>query len=96
MAVWTVYIILCSDDSLYTGIATDVQRRFRQHALQKGAKYFRRCLPEAIVYAESGHSRASASRREAAIKKMPRQAKLLLIAAGVGDFDGGSSGCVAR
>ncbi|MGZ4959358.1 MAG: GIY-YIG nuclease family protein [Methylomonas sp.] len=76
---WSVYMILCSDSSLYTGITTDVDRRFREHASQKGAKYFRRCRPESMVFVEGGHTRASASRREALIKKMNREDKLQLI-----------------
>lgn len=75
---WSVYMILCSDSSLYTGITTDVDRRFHQHASQKGAKYFRSRRPERIVFVEAGHSRASASRREAAIKKLKREDKLRL------------------
>jgi putative endonuclease len=77
---WSVYIIICSDGSLYTGITTDVGRRFNQHATQKGAKYFRSCQPERIVYLEDGHDRQSASQREAAIKKMKRREKLQMIA----------------
>ncbi len=77
---WSVYMILCSDSSLYTGITTDVDRRFRQHASHKGAKYFRCCQPERVVFVEDGHTRASASRREAIVKKMKREDKLRLIA----------------
>ena len=84
---WSVYMILCSDSSLYTGITTDVDRRFRQHASQKGAKYFRHCQPQRIVFVEEGHSRGSASQREAAIKKMKREGKLQLIAEYPGGFD---------
>jgi len=73
-------MILCSDSSLYTGITTDVERRFRQHLLCKGAKYFRHCRPLRLVYVEQGHNRGTASRREAAIKKMKRIEKLELIA----------------
>jgi putative endonuclease len=76
---WSVYIILCSDGSLYTGISTDVQRRFLQHQNGKGAKYFRSCRPTNIVFLESGHSRVSAAQREAEIKKMPRKDKIRLI-----------------
>ncbi len=68
--IWQVYIILCSDDSLYTGISTDVERRFAQHVEGTGAKYFRRCSPCRLVYLENDHDRSSASRREAQIKKM--------------------------
>ncbi len=70
-------MIRASDRSLYTGISTDVERRFAQHQRGVGAKYFhagRR--PEQVVYCEAGHDRSSASRREAAIKKLPRSEKL--------------------
>lgn len=78
--MWTVYIIRASDASLYTGITTDVARRFAQHREGKGAKYFhsgRR--PQQLLYQESGHNRSTASRREAEIKKLSRSAKLRLI-----------------
>ena len=77
---WQVYIILCSDSSLYTGITIDVTRRLDQHAGQGGAKYFRGRQPEQLVYLENGHTRSSASKREAAIKKLGRTGKLRLIA----------------
>ncbi|SJM91297.1 conserved hypothetical protein [Crenothrix polyspora] len=77
---WSVYIILCSDDSLYTGITTDIARRFKQHAAQQGAKYFRGRQPMQLVYTEAEHSRRSASQRECAIKKLSRLQKLQLIA----------------
>jgi len=67
---WQVYIILCKDNSLYTGITTAVQRRFAQHLAGKGAKYFRGHSPLRLVYLEDGHDRRSASRREAEIKKL--------------------------
>lgn len=76
---WHVYIILCSDDSLYTGITTDVDRRFQEHAGGRGAKYFRGRQPLRVVYVEQGHSRSSASIREAQIKKLTREEKLLLV-----------------
>jgi len=76
---WHVYIILCSDDSLYTGVTTDVERRFRQHAQGRGAKYFRGRQPLRVVYLEHNHSRSSAASREARIKAMDRPTKLDLI-----------------
>jgi len=76
---WQVYMILCSDDSLYTGITTDVSRRLEQHAARRGARYFRARRPREIVYLESGHSRSSASRREALIKRLKRADKQALI-----------------
>jgi len=79
-ATWSVYIILCSDDSLYTGITTDPARRLRQHAAGRGARYFRGRQPLRLVYLEHGHSRSSASQRECLIKAMPRAEKGRLIA----------------
>jgi len=76
---WFVYIIHCTDDSLYTGISTDVEKRYKQHAAQQGAKYFRGRKPKQLVYQESGHDRSSASKRESAIKKLPRSHKIQLI-----------------
>jgi len=77
---WSVYIIRCTDDSLYTGITTDVSRRFTQHATQKGAKYFRARQPLQIIYVENGHDRSSASKRESHIKRLSKNEKLKLIA----------------
>ncbi len=76
---WLVYIIRCSDATLYTGITNDIERRCRQHARQQGAKYFRSRRPVAVVYLEPGHDRSSASRREAVIKKLQRAEKERLI-----------------
>ncbi|OQW71811.1 MAG: endonuclease [Proteobacteria bacterium ST_bin11] len=76
---WSVYIIECDDGSFYTGISTDVHRRFLQHGAGQGAKYFRARRPLKVIYAESGHTRSSASRREAAIKTLSRVEKMELI-----------------
>jgi putative endonuclease len=77
---WTVYIIRCDDESLYTGITTDLERRFQEHLEQpRGAKYFNGRKPMEVVYTETGHTRSSASQREAAIKKLSRNGKLGLI-----------------
>ena len=72
---WHVYIILCSDDTLYTGITTDVRRRMREHASGCGAKYFRGRKPKELLYLESGHDRSTASKRELSIKSMTRADK---------------------
>lgn len=78
---WSLYIIEASDTSLYTGITTDVERRFDEHSQgPRGARYFNGRNPLRIVYREDGHSRSSASRREAEIKKLSRDAKQQLIA----------------
>lgn len=77
---WHVYIILCSDDTLYTGITTDIDRRMRQHAGGVGAKYFRGRAPKRLVYLEGGFDRSSASKREYCIKAMKRADKDRLLA----------------
>lgn len=77
---WSVYIIESSTGSLYTGVSTDVARRFREHADgRRGARYFRGAKPKAVVFVEDGHTRSSACRREAAIKRLSREGKLALI-----------------
>jgi putative endonuclease len=77
---WFVYMILASDDQLYTGITTDIQRRWDEHTSGKaGAKYFRGRTPMLLCLLEDGHSHSTASQREAAIKKLNRIAKLQLI-----------------
>jgi len=72
-------MIYCTDGSLYTGITTDVERRYMQHAEQKGAKFFRGRKPSELVYKESGHDRSSATKREINIKQLSRANKILLI-----------------
>lgn len=72
-------MIHCSDDSLYTGITNDLEKRFRQHAEGKGAKYFRGRQPIEVVYMEQGHDRSSASKREAEIKKLTPVQKRVLV-----------------
>jgi len=83
---WQVYIILCSDDTFYTGITTDLQRRFTQHASGRGAKYFRGRQPLQVVYQESGHTRSSASSRELEIKALERAEKSTLIFSGTNEI----------
>lgn len=75
-----VYILECSDDSLYTGIAKDVDKRLEEHnSSDKGAKYTKARRPVKLVYKESSQDRSSASKREYAIKKLSRSKKLQLI-----------------
>jgi len=76
---WQVYIIFCSDDTLYTGITTDMERRFRQHEEGSGAKYFRGRQPLKVVYLEKDHTRSSASARELQIKSMNRADKQMMV-----------------
>lgn len=88
---WQVYIIICADNSLYTGITTDIERRFRQHTEGRGARYFRGRAPRRVVFLERGHCRSTASRREAEIKKMRRAEKCLLIASPVNEIEIGGA-----
>ncbi len=77
---WYVYIIRASDGSLYTGITTDVERRFAEHgSVLKGARFFRGRRPLKVEHIETHPDRSSAQRREAAIKKLSRDGKLELI-----------------
>lgn len=86
---WQVYIILCSDDTLYTGITTNIERRLSQHGGKRGgARYFRGRRPERVVYLEDGHTRSTAGRREAAIKKLNRVQKCNLIASEMNNITG--------
>jgi predicted GIY-YIG superfamily endonuclease len=75
---WWVYLLRCKDDTLYCGIALDVEARLRQHQDGKGAKYTRGREPLAMVYREACDSKAAALRRERLIKRMSRAAKLRL------------------
>jgi putative endonuclease len=79
-ADWLVYMILCSDHSLYTGISNNLARRFNQHGGMQGAKYFRGRQALKVVYVEDGHNRSTASKREFVIKKLKPTEKLSLIA----------------
>ncbi len=81
-ANWFVYILRCADDSLYTGVATDLQRRLREHndGGAQGARYTRARRPVTLVYSESAESRSAACRREAAIKKLCKAEKEGLVA----------------
>ncbi|MEA2047661.1 MAG: GIY-YIG nuclease family protein [Campylobacterota bacterium] len=76
-----VYIVKCSDDTLYTGIATELYRRIEEHNhSDKGAKYTRTRRPIILMYSEAYPDRSSASKREYEIKKrMSRAEKLALI-----------------
>lgn len=76
---WFVYMLRCADDTLYTGITDDVQRRLEAHESGKGAKYTRGRGPLTLVYQEKCEDRSTALRREHAIKRLTRAEKLILI-----------------
>lgn len=79
MPEWHVYILRCTDDTLYTGIATNVAARVALHNAGKGAKYTRGRLPAILVYQEKAESQSAALRREYAIKRLRRADKQRLI-----------------
>ena len=78
MSEWVVYILKCSDKTLYTGITTDLQRRIKQHESGKGAKYTKGRGPFRLIYSEVCINRSKASQRESEIKKLSRNEKLIL------------------
>ena len=80
MKAWFVYIVECSDKSLYTGITVDLDRRVLEHnTSNKGAKYTRPRRPVQLVYSETYEDRSSASKRESVIKKLSRSDKFTLL-----------------
>lgn len=77
---WYVYIVRCRDNTLYTGISTDPATRLTEHNNgPNGAKYTRARRPVTLVYTEQVASRSAALKRELAIKRLSRQAKLALV-----------------
>jgi putative endonuclease len=74
---WHVYLVRCADGSLYTGIATDVERRVQEHNSDDavGAKYTRARRPVTLVYWEAVDSRSAALKREHAIKRLGKVEK---------------------
>lgn len=73
---YTLYILRCSDNTFYTGIALDVDKRVIEHnTTDKGAKYTRYRRPVTLIYQESCVDKSTALKRELAIKKMNRQQK---------------------
>jgi putative endonuclease len=78
--IWFIYIVRCTDNTLYTGITTNLERRIDEHNNgDVGAKYTRSRRPVKMVYHERAENRSQASRREYQIKKMSLQNKLKMI-----------------
>jgi putative endonuclease len=75
--MWFVYIVRCADDTLYTGIARDVERRIEEHNSNDllAASYTRSRRPVALAYKEAAETRSAALKREYEIKQMTRQEK---------------------
>jgi len=73
---WFLYVVECSDTSLYTGITTDIDRRIHEHNhTKKGAKYTRTRRPVNLRYMVEHEDRSSASKEEARFKKLTRKQK---------------------
>jgi putative endonuclease len=79
---WFVYMLRCADGTLYTGVATDVRRRLREHNgdARLAARYTRARRPVTLIYSEVAADRAAACRRECQIKALSRGEKLQLLA----------------
>jgi len=77
--MYTLYILKCSDGSLYTGIAKDLESRLEQHRTGAGSKYVRTRLPFQLVYTKRCRNRSSAQKQEYKIKQLSRQEKIKLI-----------------
>jgi len=76
---WVVYVLRCGDGSLYTGITNHLARRLAAHRAGTASRYTRARRPVRLVYQERRRTRSAALRREAAIKRLPRAAKLDLL-----------------
>lgn len=81
MADWQVYILRCADNTLYTGVARELQKRLAQHngELVGGPKYTRGRRPVELLWSDDAADRSAAQQREAAIKRLSRSDKLKLI-----------------
>lgn len=84
MPDWYVYMVRCRYGSLYTGIATDVERRFAEHQDNRGAKYLRGRGPLALVFKQRIGPKEQALKVEQNIKRLPRHAKKQLLQTGTG------------
>lgn len=76
---WIVYILRCRDGSLYTGITNDLPKRLKTHTAGKASRYTRSRLPVTLAHQEPAPTKSHALKREAAIKRLTRRAKLTLI-----------------
>jgi putative endonuclease len=77
--MWYVYILECSDKTLYTGITTDLNKRLKTHNNGKGAKYTKARLPVVLKASFESEDRSTASKEEYRIKQLTRKEKLKLI-----------------
>ena len=77
--MWYVYILLCEDNSLYTGITNNLEKRFSEHLDRKGSKYTRSHKPLKIIYQENFSTKSQSLKREIEIKSWNREKKLKVI-----------------
>lgn len=77
--MWYVYILLCRDSSLYTGVTNNVLKRFHQHLCGQGAAYTRSHHPICVVYTQRVRTKSRALKREREIKNMKRSEKIALL-----------------
>ena len=77
--IWQVYIIQTNTGKLYTGITTNIGRRFSEHKKKKGAKYFRLENPKKVIFIEVCKNRSEATKRELEIKRFNRNKKVKLV-----------------
>ena len=75
---WSVYMLLCADNTLYTGITNNLEKRLEAHNQGRGAKYTKGRSPVTIIYQEDNLTRSAALKRESQMKKLSRKEKLLL------------------
>jgi len=92
---WLVYLVRCSDGSLYTGITNDLPKRLDAHAAGRASRYTRSRLPVTLAYTEPQPSKSTALRREHAVKRLTRKRKELIVAGKrtAAGHDGPSEGC---
>lgn len=81
--LWSVYIVECSDGTLYCGISNNVTKRVETHNAGKGAKYTKTRHPVYLVYSEEVGTMSQAMKRERQIKKLSRKQKLSMVTASV-------------
>ena len=77
--MWFVYMLRCRDNSIYTGITNNLDKRIGTHMSGYGSKYLRGKLPVELIYKENFSDRSSASKREIEVKKLKKKDKELLI-----------------
>jgi len=77
--VYYVYMVVCSDDTIYTGYTNDLDSRIVKHNRGKGAKYVRGRCPVKLIYQEIHNSKSDAMKREYQIKRLTHMEKLFLV-----------------